>query len=511
MRERLTLMALVLLLAVGLGVRPLAAREAVASPAPMMQVSGGLADFQVLPRAANDCAVAHLRGRCIPAQGIIEARLCDRGAPVAGLDWRKVAEARQGRWAARIGGLPVGGPYDLELRLVDTGGAVLASDAVRQILVGDLWILAGQSNMQGVGEVSQLPPPLAAAHMFTMDGRWALAQEPLHPLFESPDEAHWQGLVPEGKTREEILPGLRQAVRATDARSVGPGLPFAWELYRLTRVPVGLIPCARGGTSLEQWSPAKKDEGGRSLYGAMLRRARAAGGRVRGILWYQGESDANREASATYLERFLDFVGAARRDLGDPDLCFLYVQIGRFIISPEGRADDWNRVREAQRVAETRLARAAVVPAIDGALVDLIHLDTAAQIKVGRRLALHAARELFGMRQFRRGPRLAQIAVDSPRRIVTIRFAEVNGRLRAPGRPTGFTITDAQGQELALIVRVDLPASHPDVVELHLAQPLPEGAQLWYGRGLDPYVNITDQRDMGMLAFGPAPIPFSAP
>jgi hypothetical protein len=44
---------------------------------------------------------------------------------------------------------------------------------------------------------------------------------------------------------------------------------------------------------------------------------------------------------------------------------------------------------------------------------------------------------------------------------------------------------------------------------LRLREALPQGAQLWYGRGLDPYVNITDDQDMGTLAFGPLPIPFT--
>jgi len=464
----------------------------------------------VLPRDAHDQAAARLKGRCRPGEGVIEARLTDRGAPVAGLDWRGVGEAKGGRWVVELRDLPVGGPYDVELRLLARNDEPLAETAVRNVLVGDLWVLAGQSNMQGVGKVSELPPPIATVAMFTMDDRWAVAREPLHPLFESRDEAHWQGLIPQGKTREEILPQMQQAVRARDARGVGPGLPFAWELYRLTGVPIGLIPCARGGTSLAQWSPEKKAEGGRSLYGAMLRRVAAAGGRVRGVLWYQGESDANRDGAATYLERFIDFVKAVRSDLHDPELPFLYVQIGRFIVAADDNAAAWNAVREAQRLAEPRLAHAAVVPAVDCPLVDLIHLDTAGQIRVGHRLALDVARECFGREKFQRGPRLAQVTLDEDRTMITIRFEQVNGRLRAEGRPAGFVITDESGQELPLIIRVDLPEERPDTVELRVSRGLPENAQLWYARGMDPYVNLTDERDMGMLAFGPVPMPYVA-
>ena len=511
MRHRAMIVSVLLVLAAAAAATlPAAAadsRNSVAVPA-VIQVTGGVADFQVLPRDNNDRAAAHMLGRCYPTEGAIEARLCDRGAPMPDLDWRQVGAASDGKWTADLRELPVGGPYDLEVRLVSADGEPLATTAMRSVLVGDLWILAGQSNMQGVGLISELPPPIAAVSMFAMDDRWALGREPLHPLLESVDEVHWQ--VPKEKTREEVLPGFRQGVRAREARGVGPGLPFAWELYRLTGVPIGLIPCAHGGTSLQQWSPERKDEGGRSLYGAMIRRAAAAGGKIRGVLWYQGESDANPDAAGTYQQRFTDFVAAARRDLGEPDLCFLYVQIGRFIVPADGLAAAWDRVREAQRLAEAQLGRAAVVPALDGTLIDLIHLDTAAQMTVGRRLALQAAREVFGREAIRRGPRLAEVTIDSSRRVVTLRFAEVNGALRAEGRPLGFSLDDGTGADIPAIVRTDLPAERPDTIELRLARELPEGARLWYGRGLDPCVNVTDEQNLGMLAFGPVPIPFPA-
>jgi len=504
--------ALVLLILAG-ACPPVALAQATtpAATTAVMQVTGGLSDFQVLPRDDQDKARACITGLCQPQAGAIEARLCDRGVAVADLDWARAGEASDGQWSAEVANLPVGGPYDLEVRLLDAEGTPLASTAVREILVGDLWILAGQSNMQGVGKVAELPPPVAAVHMFSMQDRWRLGREPLHALFESRDEAHWQGLVPEGKTREEFLPNWSRAVRRPEARGVGPGLPFAWELYRLTGVPVGVIPCARGGTSLEEWNPNRKEEGGRSLYGAMLRRAAAAGGRVRGVVWYQGESDTGKpEVSGSYLSRFRDFVAAVRSDLGSPDLCFLYVQLGRFIFG--GSGDGWDTVREAQRLAEPQLGRAAVAPALDAPLVDAIHLDTAGQMRLGRRLARHAAREVFG-REVRRGPRLAEVRIgDEKRTRLLIRFSDVNGRLRAEGRPAGFSLDTEQepAKALPLVLRVDLPQDRPDTVELLLARPLPEGARLWYGRGLDPYANLTDDEDMGMLAFGPVAIPFPA-
>jgi sialate O-acetylesterase len=307
-----------------------------------------------------------------------------------------------------------------------------------------------------------------------------------------------------------MLEAFRRGARAPEALGVGPGLPFAGELYRLTWVPIGLLPCALGGSSLEQWNPALKGEGGRSLYGAMLRRIAAVGGRVRGVLWYQGESDATVEMGPTYRRRFADFIRAVRKDVKDPGLPVLFVQIGRFIVPPDSLPQGWDLVREGQRRVEADLDHVAVVPAVDASLVDLIHLDTAGQIKVGRRLARAAAREVFGRQEFSRGPRLAEVKTNADRTAVTVAFGEVNGRLRAEGRPTGFVISDGAGEPIPIITRVDLPEESPTAVVLRLGQPLPEGSQLWYGRGLDPYVNLTDDRDMGMLAFGPVPIPYPA-
>src|SRR6202023_1447306 len=84
----------------------------------------------------------------------------------------------------------------------------------------------------------------------------------------------------------------------------GLGLPFAVEMVARTGIPVGLVPCAHGGTSMDQWSPALKDREGDSLYGSMYRRFVAVGGRVRGVLWYQGESDASAKAAPEFEQKF---------------------------------------------------------------------------------------------------------------------------------------------------------------------------------------------------------------
>ena len=59
-------------------------------------------------------------------------------------------------------------------------------------------------------------------------------------------------------------------------------------MYDYEQVPQGVICCAHGGTSMDQWSPEGRDLGGdESLYGAMYRRFVHNGSRVKGMFWYQ--------------------------------------------------------------------------------------------------------------------------------------------------------------------------------------------------------------------------------
>lgn len=78
-----------------------------------------------------------------------------------------------------------------------------------------------------------------------------------------------------------------------DAPGVGPGLAFAKEVAsRQPEMVIGLVPCARGGTSILAWQRSLSE---RSLYGACLSRARAASvvGEIAGLLFLQGESDVS--------------------------------------------------------------------------------------------------------------------------------------------------------------------------------------------------------------------------
>lgn len=376
--------------------------------------------------------------------------------------------------------LPVGGPYEV-------GGA-------RNVLVGDLWVLAGQSNMEGVGDLVDVEESSPFVHSFQSRERWAVAEEPLHWLGESPRLIHhrlW------GRKAVPDEPDPRDPSRTKGA---GLGLSFARARYAETGVPVGLVPSAHGGTSMEQWDSALRDQGGASLYGATIERIKKVGGKVAGILWYQGESDASAEAAPLYKGRMDALVAAFRADCGRPDLPFYYVQIGRWIDvenSTFETARAWNALRETQRAWGPSVPHTTMVASIDLELDDGIHIGTQSLKRLGKRLADAAAGHY--------APSVAGARFAEGNWQVRVGFDGVQGGLRAPGRSAGFTLRDAAQREIPAIYKTTLDGN---IAVLHLAtDALPPGdISLWYGWGTDPYCNVTDARDAAVPAFGPITI-----
>jgi sialate O-acetylesterase len=412
----------------------------------------------------------------------------------------------------KLAGVPSGGPYTIE---VD-------GKAVGPVFVGDLWVLAGQSNMEGYGDLIDPTPPHPLVQSLGMDGQWVAAREPLHWLIDSPDPVH----SGDPAKREEAS----RKQHASRSKGAGLGLPFAVALVEATQVPVGLVPVAHGGTSMAQWDPSRKGDGGNSLYGSMLRSVALAGGKVKGVLWYQGESDANPQAAPVYPKVFADFIAALRSDLGQPELPFYYVQIGRFVL-PNGNGENpsWDEVQEIQRTFPARVPHTACVSAIDLELDDLIHIGVEGHKRLGRRLANVALHELFGgkgatqpdldtvtkgegntLRVKFRGvnTRVARVRAEAtlgPRGLFRITAGErtaVAG-LQPLRHIAGFSIRKEDGTEIPLIFDARLDPEAPDTVVLKLIGAVPPGSRLWYGCGLDPYCNLTDALDMAVPAFGP--------
>ncbi|MGV6490301.1 sialate O-acetylesterase [Stenotrophomonas rhizophila] len=138
----------------------------------------------------------------------------------------------QGHWQATLRPAPPGGPHEMTVR------AGQATQTVRDVLLGDVWLCAGQSNMElPVRRTLDADSELAAAtrpdiRLFTVPKAAALTPE---PAFAAP--VSWQ-------------PASPGTVRDFSAAC----FYFARELQKTVRVPMGLIQSAWGGSRIEAWT-----------------------------------------------------------------------------------------------------------------------------------------------------------------------------------------------------------------------------------------------------------------
>ena len=112
------------------------------------------------------------------------------------------------------------------------------------------------------------------------------------------------------------------------------GLSFGKKLAALynKRITIGLVPCAVGGSSIEQWI-GDSTYRGVTLYSNLINKARkaAAYGTIKGILWHQGETNASAGNYKNYKEKLEQFFTKLRNDLGDSHLAVYAGQLGSFL------------------------------------------------------------------------------------------------------------------------------------------------------------------------------------
>jgi sialate O-acetylesterase len=421
----------------------------------------------------------------------------NNGESLSVFNWQSIS-IKNGTGCIELKNVPVGGPYTLELR-VKRGDQVVSRKRIPGILVGDLWILAGQSNMEGAGKLINLESPSRYVNAFYFGDYWKMAKDPLCWFDEAVEPAHW---ITQGSAEERAA----AAKRDRDFREFGAGLGvrFGKDLYKTTGVPVGLIQCAHGGTSLAQWSPKLKNKGMESLYGTMLRRVNLHGGKVAGCLWYQGEADAMDTGGADYLELTREFIENLRSDIGQPNLPFIYVQLSRFHTwAADAPRVGWNKVQNDQLLLERQMENVAFAAAIDSTLSDPIHIDAVSHRRLGTRMAKLARRLVFG-EKIEIGPRPGKIEfIDDRRTVIRVQYENVNGCLLPSRSIRGFLV---EKDDVPIAIKSCLRDKCGKSVVITLAEPAPEGANIWYGRGLYPVVNLTDKAGFAAPVFGPIDI-----
>jgi hypothetical protein len=374
----------------------------------------------------------------------------------------------------------------------------------------ELWVAAGQSNMQGCGKIKKQLPVNEKIWMFNVDNTWMHAQIPTHRMYEAKAAVHKNLFLSSGQTDEQ-LEKLRQQSKENPIGGTGPDYFFAECLAKELDKPIAIIPSAHGGTSMDQWSPNLKDKGDESLYGAMLNRIKMVGSNIKGIIWYQGESDAFLDPNG-YKQKMLNFIDSVRSDVNNPQLPIIYVQIGLVFTADEKVSIGWEKVRESQRQILTERKNIYMTTAIDLTLDNPIHASYEAQQQLGKRLAQLALTYAYKKDGFGGQIDVESIKYQVPddnEPAIKIKFSGVKGKLISYGKPNGFLLrSNGSPVSYRLIYRIEFIANEPSSLLLKLCGPLTKGTQLLYGDGCSPYLNITDEKDMPIPAFGPLDISF---
>jgi len=455
-----------------------------------MHIHTGLFDHMVLQRTAAQVSDASFSGECA-LEGTVRACVLQDGAVVPGFADRPVGEARLGRLTGRLQGVPVGGPYTIRLDVAPAGAG--ASAVIDDVLVGDVWMIAGQSNAQGFGNRCDAEPPHPLVRAYYMDDRWAVAEDPIHNLDAAVHPVH-----------AALCGG--PAPRSS-AKGVGPGVSFGVEMQRRTGVPQGLIASAHGGTAMAQWDPALLQDGAACLYGAMLQRFQRNGGRMAGLIWYQGCSDVGGDGPDQYTARMQALIQALRTDCASPELPVVLAQLGR-LFGTTTYLPAWNRMQDLQRRLAEHIPHCAVVPTIDLPLDDHIHIGGKGQQRLGRRMA-QAMQVLTGDAPGACPPiEVAGVTVHFDRRTVTtkvmVEFANVTGELQAPGEPAGLMLVDDACATHVFHIALD---GNRAILSTMLSPVEVRTRQLYHGYGMAPYCNITDAAGRALPVFGPLPLP----
>lgn len=222
-----------------------------------------------------------------------------------------------------------------------------------------IFILAGQSNMAGRGFV-QPQDTVSSRQVLTLDKNndWVYAKEPLHYY-------------------EPSRTGL------------DCGLSFGKKLAAQygKKITIGLIPCAVGGSSIEQWT-GDSTYRNVTLYSNLLTKARiaAAQGTIKGILWHQGETNASASGYKNYKEKLTQFFTSLRTDLNNPVLPIYAGELSSFLSRRTNPFAD--SINKDLRLLSATLQNMYVIPTADlTPKSDSIHFDSRSQRIMGERFA----------------------------------------------------------------------------------------------------------------------------
>jgi sialate O-acetylesterase len=345
-------------------------------------------------------------------------------------DQTKTAKAGDdGAWSVKLDPLPAGGPHTMT---VSGKNAITYDD----VLVGEVWLCSGQSNMQwGVGGERDADLAIATAkypniRLITVPN--VGTQEP-----QSTFRGEWQPCSP------QTVPGFSAV-----------GYEFGRTLHQYLDVPVGLINDSWGGSAAESWvrrDILEKDETYKDLIASWEEREKQYEGAeegsqerrglenqmrgnfrpgniyngvlkptigygIRGVIWYQGESNAGR--AYQYRDLFPLMIQSWRDEWGIGDFPFYWVQLADFQAEKAEPAESaWAELREAQTMTLDKLPRTGQAVIIDLGEGRDIHPRN--KLDVAKRLARLALAEVYGEDIVHQSPRYKGMEVKDGKAIVT--------------------------------------------------------------------------------------------
>lgn len=436
-----------------------------------------------------------------------------------------------GRWEVTLKPLPVGAP----LTLTVTGNNTVT---VNDVLVGEVWVCSGQSNMQ-----------------------WSVNQSydaDLHKLTANYPQIRLL-TVPQVGTQEPQS-DFRGAWQVCSPETVGDfsavGYYFGRQLHTTLNVPIGLIDNAWGGSACEAWIRRDLMEAKPDMYGPLLARwdaiaqraadpveqqkfaaqmeawqkeaaeARAAGKPVprqpqgldqqmrgqhrpanlyhgmlqpilgygiRGVIWYQGETNAGR--AYQYRDMFPLMIQNWRDDWKQGDFPFYWVQLADFRAEqPQPGNSDWAELREAQTMTLDRLPNTGEAVIIDIGEGKDIHPRN--KVDVGLRLARLALARDYGINLAHRSPRYASKAVQGGKVVLT--FDHVGGGLR------NFDVNESIGFAIAgedrKWVWAKANVTGPNTIEVSAAE-VPEPVAVRYAWSDNPVCNVYSAEGLPVTPF----------
>ncbi len=403
-----------------------------------------------LPRFFSNHMVLQ-RGMKVPVWGW--ANPDEKVTVTIGANSQTVTTDTNGRWRVEMPAMEPGEPTTVTV-------AGKNSITINDVLVGEVWLCSGQSNMEW---------PLSRA----ANGRAALAaaNRPALRLFQAKRDFN-------EKPQDDVISGRWAASTAATARNFSAvGYFFAVELQQKLNVPVGLIEADVGGTRAEAWMPieifeslklpyepkwteemvqlstppgatqpvaALPMEAPGVLFNAMIHPL--AGYAMRGALWYQGESNAPHPEK--YYEVLSAMIHSWRDAWKQGDFPFLIVQLANYNVSDandiqgDGLGGGWPNIRKAQTRVAADLPNAGMAVTIDIGESKNIHPGNKAE--VGRRLFLAARKIAYHEEIEFSGPKFTSLQIDGDKAILT--FTHADGLKSKTEQIEGFEIAGEDGK-----------------------------------------------------------------